>query len=79
MSYIRSMGVKQVKDLLDVAMEAEEKELIFRYYLAIFPQMDKKTYTPFNEYYEKNRSKASIKADTRSQEEIMQEILSIKI
>lgn len=58
-------------------MDKETKECAFRMYLAVLPNMDKKTFKTFNEFWDDSQPK-QVTLDTRSEEEIMEEILEIE-
>jgi len=64
--------------LIVYAREQEDKEYIFRHYLMKFQHMDKKSYVPFEKYYKDNLQKP-VKVDTRSMDEIMVEVMKIKV
>ena len=64
--------------LIELAQEEETKEAMFRLYLVDRPNMDKKTFMTFAEYYDKYH-KPKAKLDNRTDEEIMAEILAIEI
>lgn len=64
--------------LLIQAKKQEDKEYIFRHYLAIYPQMDKKTFKPFEKYYEEITYAYNVKLDNRDMDELMNEISSIE-
>ena len=63
--------------LIELAQEEETKEVMFRLYLSDRPNMDKKTFMTFDEYYKKYRPKRII-TDNRSKDDIMAELLPIK-
>lgn len=79
MTYIRSLGLKQVMELIEVAVEQEEKEHLFREYLAFRPHFTKDEYKSFNEYYEKHKAIKPSQVDTRSTDEIMAELNAIRV
>lgn len=58
-------------------MEEDTREYAFRIYLASYPNMTKETFKTFNEFYEEIKPK-KVELDTRSEDEIMQEILEIE-
>lgn len=64
--------------LIELAQEEETKEAMFRLYLVDRPNMDKKTFMTFNEYYNTYHT-PKVKLDTRSDDEIMAELLAIQI
>lgn len=68
---------KAVKQI-EFAKEEETREYAFRIYLASYPNMDKKNFITFNEFYENLRPRKVV-MDTRSQEEIMEEIIEIEM
>ena len=63
--------------LIELAQEEETKEAMFRLYLSDRPNMDKKTFMTFDEYYKKYKPKRIV-SDNRSKDEIMAELLPIK-
>ena len=63
--------------LIELAQEEETKEAMFRLYLSDRPNMDKKTFMTFDEYYTKYKPKRIV-SDNRSKDEIMAELLPIK-
>lgn len=78
MNYLKSLSLKRAFTLLKYAQEQEEKELLFRYYLTQLPYMDKKNYMTFEQYLDRNLpSKA--KLDQRPMDEIMDDIMNIKV
>jgi len=64
-------------ELIEKAQEEETREYAFRIYLAIHPKADPKKFKTFNEFWEEIKPK-KIEYDTRSQDEIMQEILEME-
>ena len=58
-------------------MEEDTKEYAFRIYLSAYPNMDKKNYKSFNEFWNEIKPQ-SIVFDTRSEEKIMEEIFEIE-
>lgn len=63
-------------NIIRKAMEEDTKEYAFRIYVAVLPNMDKKNFKTFNEYWESIRPKQDV-MDTRSTDEIMDEIKEI--
>ena len=63
--------------LIELAQEEETKEVMFRLYLSDRPNMDKKTFMTFKEYYEKYKPK-NIVVDKRSKEQILEELLKAR-
>lgn len=66
-------GIKFLKK----AMDEETKEYSFRIYLAAYPNMTKENFKSFNEFWEEVKPE-NIVVDSRSEEEIMQEIIEIE-
>ncbi|MDD3173355.1 MAG: hypothetical protein PHF63_06815 [Herbinix sp.] len=58
-------------------MEEDTREYSFRIYLAAYANMDKKNFKTFNEFWEEVKPQ-NIVIDTRSEDEIMKEILDIE-
>jgi wyosine [tRNA(Phe)-imidazoG37] synthetase (radical SAM superfamily) len=58
-------------------MEEDTKEYILRFYLVDRQKMDNDTFKTFNEYFEEMKPQ-KVNADTRSTEEIMNDILDIE-
>lgn len=58
-------------------MEEDTQEYAFRIYLASYPNMTQENFKTFNEFYEEIKPK-KVELDTRSKDEIMQEILVIE-
>ncbi len=71
------MKIKFLAKLIQKALEDEEKELLFRMYLTDRPHIDKKGPKTFTEYYEKYRT-PRYEVDTRSKDEIMEELIKIQ-
>ena len=63
--------------LIEMAQEEETREVMFRLYLSDRPNMDKKTFMTFKEYYEKYKPK-NIVVDKRSKEQILEELLKAR-
>jgi wyosine [tRNA(Phe)-imidazoG37] synthetase (radical SAM superfamily) len=74
--YIIHLPLKRGIKLLKKAMEEDTKEYAYRIYLAAYPNMDKKNFKTFNEFWEETKPQNVI-IDTRSEDEIMEEILEI--
>lgn len=64
--------------LIKKAAEEEDRELFFRLYLVDRPNMSKKDFLTFTEYYEKYHQ-PKVKTDYRTEDEIMAELLAIEI
>lgn len=60
------------------AKKQEDKEYLFRHYLMIYPNMDKKTYKSFEQYYQEIIPNKVI-LDERPMDEIMNEILKVSV
>lgn len=67
---------KSIK-LIEKAQEEETREYAFRIYLAAYPNMGKENFKSFNEFWEEIKPK-KVEVDTRSKEEIMEEIMDIE-
>lgn len=74
MSYIRSLPLRRAVKLINKARKLEDRETMFRYYLTILPRMEK--VISFEQFVEENTPRKVI-IDTRSQDEIMADILKI--
>jgi hypothetical protein len=68
------LPVARAFDLIELAIEEEQKESMFRLYLSDRPNMDKKSFLTFNQYYEKYKPKKIIN-DNRPKEQIIDELL----
>jgi wyosine [tRNA(Phe)-imidazoG37] synthetase (radical SAM superfamily) len=77
MDYVLHLPLRRGLKLLKKAMEEDTKEYAFRIYLAVYPNMDKKNFKSFNEYWEEIKPK-KVELDLRTEEDIMQEILEIE-
>ncbi|HEY5555862.1 hypothetical protein [Acetobacterium sp.] len=77
MSYIMKMPYRSAAKLIIKAAEQNTKDLLFKLYNSIYPNMGKKTFVSFDEFYKKAVPK-KIELDTRSKDEIMQEIKIIQ-
>lgn len=75
--YILKLPLKRATKLIKKAQEEETREYAFRIYLAAYPNMDKKNFKSFDNFWEEIKPKR-IKLDNRSEEEIMNEILDIE-
>lgn len=71
------MPLKHSLKLIKKAKEEETKEYYYRLWLVRYPYYDKNNYESFMEFYEKALPK-EIKYDTRSKEELMNEIADIE-
>ena len=64
--------------LIDKAQEEENREYAFRFlFRQKYPQMDKKNFKSFKEFWEEIQPKTTT-YDLRNKDEIMQEILDIE-
>jgi len=77
MEYVLKLPFKKAIKLILKAQEEETKEYAFRLYISDKPRMNKDNYKTFNEYWEDIRPKQII-TDTRSEEEIMMELIEIE-
>ena len=77
MSYIESLNLLGATKQINKALELERKENLYKLYLAVLPKMTDKNYKSFEKFYEENTPK-NVVVDTRSQDEIMAEIMEIK-
>lgn len=75
--YILKLSIKRAVKLIQKAAEEEQKETALRFYLAQLPNMDEKTFMPFDQYYKNTKIDYSA-IDTRSKSEIMAELLNIQ-
>lgn len=66
-------GIKLIKK----AMEEDTRDYAFHIYLAAYPNMDKKNFKSFNEFWEEAKPQ-KIVIDARSEDEIMKEIFAIE-
>jgi len=66
--------VTDVLKLIERAIDEEEKEQLYRLWLAKYPLYDKETFETFNEFYDKCKPK-KITYDQRDKDDIMTEIL----
>ena len=71
-----AMSLSDALELISKANEEERKEKYYRWWLALYPLYTKETYESFEEFYEKYRPEI-VEYDTRSKDEIMEEILEI--
>ncbi len=75
--YVLKLPYKKALSLIDKAQEEDTREYYFRWLLSRYPLYTKDNYEPFEEFYEKAKPK-KITVDTRSKDELMQEILDIE-
>lgn len=75
--YVLKLPLKRATKLILKAQEEETKEYAFKIYLASYPNMDKKNFKSFNDFWEEIKPK-KIEIDKRSEDEIMKEILEIE-
>ena len=75
--YILKIPFSQSIKLIEKATEEETREQLFRLYLVDRPNMTRETAKSFNQYYDEHIIQ-NVKLDTRSQEEIMEDLLSIE-
>lgn len=75
--YILRLPFKKAIKLIDKAHEEDIREYYFRWWLVRYPLYDKENYESFEEFYEKAKPK-KITVDTRSKDELMQEIQEIE-
>lgn len=73
------MPINHAIKLISHAKKKEDKEYLFRHYLMIYPNMDKKTYKSFEDYYEENTRIQNVKYDNRNIDELMEDILNIQV
>ena len=71
------MPYKKAIKLIEKAKEEERSEIFYRLWLARYPMYSKNNYESFEEFYDKCVPK-KIEYDTRSKDEIMNEILGEK-
>lgn len=68
MTFIMSLNVETVIELIQKAFQKHEEERAFALYASIYPNFNKNNFKPFNEFYKaKNNDKISV----RSAEDIM--------
>ena len=75
--YVLKLPIKQAIKLILYAKKQNDKDFLLKHYLMIYPNMDKKTYKPFEQYYEEIMPR-KIDYDERPIDEIMNEILGRK-
>lgn len=71
------MPMKDAVKIINHAMEQEQKEYFYRFWLVRYPGYTKETFETFDEFYDKYKPQ-SVKYDTRSKEQIMQDIMKIE-
>lgn len=65
-------------ELVEKAQEEETTEYYYRLWLVRYPLYTEKTYESFSEFYEK-ANPPKVEYDSRTKDEIMQEILDIEV
>jgi hypothetical protein len=75
--YVLHLPIKRGINLLKKAMDEDTRDYAFKIYLAAYPNMDKKNFKTFNEFWEEAKPQ-NIVIDTRNEDEIMKEILAIE-
>ena len=70
------MPLKDAVEIINYAMEQEQKEYYYRFWLVRYPNYTKETFETFEEFYDKYRPQ-NIKIDNRSKDEIMKDIMKI--
>jgi len=68
------MPLVRVIKLVEKARDEERREIFYRLWLVRYPNYTKDTYESFDDFYEKMSPK-KIVYDTRSKDELMEEIL----
>ena len=76
--FANKLTIKTFSQIINKAEEENTKEYLYRMYLALLPNFDKKTYMTFNQFYEKHKPKPLPKLDRRSEDELMDEIMLIE-
>ena len=61
-NYILKMPIKEAMEQIKIAVEEEQKELLYRQWLMYLPNMNKETYMGFAEFYKESQPK---EIDTR--------------
>lgn len=74
MQYILSLSVKRAAKLYNKAVEEKKRDKAYQWWLARYPTYTKETYETFDEFYELLYP-PKVEYDTRSKDEIMNEIL----
>lgn len=79
MEYIQKMGVVHLYNLVERAREKIERQELYQLYCAIYPMFDKKSFKSFDDFYQEHRYRdSSYKQTTKSNDEIMNELLNRK-
>ncbi|WP_220726832.1 hypothetical protein [Marinilactibacillus psychrotolerans] len=74
MDYVLSLSLRRASKLLNKAIESKKREDTYQWWLARYPTYTEETYESFDEFYEKVYP-PKVEMDTRSKDEIMNEIL----
>lgn len=74
--YVLKMPLKDAIEIINHAMEQEQKEYYYRFWLVRYPGYTEKNFETFEDFYDKYRPK-KVQYDTRSKDEIMQDIMKI--
>jgi len=77
MDYILKMPYPQAFKLINKAREQNRHDMLFKMYITLYPNFNKKTYMTFEEYEDKCNG-ISAEMDNRTKEEIMNEIMEIE-
>lgn len=78
--YALRLPIKRAIKLIEYAQKEENKEYYLRHYLTVYPNMDKKTYKPFEKVYEEILgSQKKVIYDDRPIDEIMEELSKINL
>lgn len=76
MNYLTRLDYRHAMKLVERAQEEERKEIYYKWWLARYPMYTKDNYESFEDFYDKHTPK-KIDYDTRSKDEIMEDILEI--
>ena len=77
LDFAKKVRFKTLIKIINKSFEEDNKEKLFRIYLSLLPHMKKQI--SFDEFYKKHTaSNIPKKLDTRSEEEIMRELLAIE-
>lgn len=78
MQYILSLSIRHVYKLYNKALEENKRDKTYKLWLAIVPRYTNDTYESFEEFYERLYP-PSVEIDTRSKDEIMNELLGKEV
>ncbi len=77
LEFTKKLSFKELIKIINICFEEKEKEELYRMYLALLPNFDKKTFMTFDKFYRKYGSNRKDKKDLdqRTDEEVLDELI----